>query len=54
MQNQTESDNKVRALWSQRQLCERLAKEASDPAVAGKLHDVAERLKAQANLQNAA
>ena len=54
MQNQTENDNKVRALRSQRQLCERLAQEAGDPAVAEKLHDVAERLKAQANLQNAA
>jgi hypothetical protein len=54
MQNQTENHNKVRALRSQHELCERLAQEAGDPAVAEKLHDVAERLKAQANLQNAA
>jgi hypothetical protein len=54
MQYQTENDNKIRVLRSQRQLCERLAQEASDPAAAEKLHDVAERLKAQANFQNAA
>jgi len=47
MQSPTEDDNKVRALRSQGELCERLAQEASDPALAEKLHTIAEKLKDQ-------
>ena len=47
-------DDKAKAARLQLDLCQRMAQEASDPAMAAKLRNLAEKLKAQAPLQTAA
>ena len=47
-------DDKAKAARLQWDLCQRMAQEASDPAMAEKLRNLAEKLKAQAPLQIAA
>ena len=53
MENPNEED-KARALRSQLNLCRRMAEEVSDPDLAEKLRNLAERLKAAAPVQTAA
>lgn len=46
MQNRNEgNDDKAKVLRSQRDLCRRLARESSDPDLAEKLRNLAEKLK---------
>ena len=49
---QYRDDDKAKAARLQLDLCQRMAQEASDPAMAEKLRNLAEKLKAQAPLQN--
>ena len=51
---QYRDDDKAKAARLQLDLCQRMAQEASDPAMAEKLRNLAEKLKAQAPLQTAA
>jgi len=44
---QYRDDDKAKAARLQLDLCQRMAQEASDPAMAEKLRNLAERLKAQ-------
>ena len=47
-------DNKAKAIRSQLSLCQRMAQEASDPAMAEKFRNLAEKLKARAPLRTEA
>ena len=47
-------DDKAKAARLQLDLCQRMAQEASDPAMAEKLRNLAERLKEQAAVENQA
>ena len=54
MQHRTDGDDKAKALRSQLDLCERLAHEIGDPALAEKLRNLAKKLEAERTLQDAA
>ena len=47
-------DDKAKAARLQLDLCQRMAQEASDPAMTAKFRNLAEKLKAQAPLRTAA
>jgi hypothetical protein len=47
-------DDKAKVVRLQLDLCQRMAQQAGDPVMAEKLRKVAEKLKAQDALQNAA
>lgn len=55
MQDRNEGDHdKARAMRSQLDLCQRLTEEVGDPALAERFRNLAEKLKAERALQDAA
>ena len=51
---QYRDDDKAKAARSKLDLCQRMAREASDPAMGEKFRNLAEKLKAQAAMQTSA